>query len=147
MKVTTLCDFEVMKQKTPLNYRSTTQQVALIQKASSLNEKKIVEVSAEHLSQFRSAKTEDWVQLRIQHKKLTLHNIIDVSKQNPRAKILPCLLEQEKEKPTRVLESRITRNYQKRLELVIGNDPGKAIPKDPVTNPKKPKSTQPSSIL
>jgi hypothetical protein len=37
-----------------------------------------------------------------------------------------------------VLESRITRNYPKRLELVIGNDPGKAIPKDPVTNPKKP---------
>jgi hypothetical protein len=44
-----------------------------------------------------------------------------------------------------VLESRITRNYPKRLELVIGNDPGKAIPKDPVTNPKKPKSTKPSS--
>jgi hypothetical protein len=46
-----------------------------------------------------------------------------------------------------VLESRITRNYPKRLELVIGNDPGKAIPKDPVTNPKKPKSTKPSSIF
>jgi hypothetical protein len=57
------------------------------------------------------------------------------------------LLEQEKENPIRVLESRITRNYPKRLELVIGNDPGKAIPKDPVTNPKKPKSTKPSSIF
>jgi predicted MPP superfamily phosphohydrolase len=80
VKVTTLCDFEVMKQKTPLNYRSTTQQIALKQKASSLNEKKIVEVLGSIFSQFWSAKTEDWVQFRIQHKKLTLHNIIDIKK-------------------------------------------------------------------
>ena len=89
MKVTTLCDFDVMKQKTPLNYRSTTQQIALKQKASSLNEKKMVEVLASIFSQFRSAKTKDWVQLRIQHKKLTLYNIININKQNPRPRILP----------------------------------------------------------
>jgi len=100
VKVTTLCDFEVMKQKTPLNYRSTTQQIALKQKASSLNEKKIVEVLGSIFSQFWSAKTEDWVQFRIQHKKLTLHNIIDIKKQNPRPKILPCLNRKKKTQPS-----------------------------------------------